>query len=183
MKKIFKIIVFLICILVSNVLLFSQNYKNDTLLYSKGTTILNGDTINKFCINGNKDGFWLEYKENDNYVYMSITGEDHGEWELIDLKNETYYPSDYIIIGFGHYSNGKKIGLWKRFYFSGNVSAEINYKNDRIIGTCNLYYESGQIMIVASIVGEVVIVKRYGKDKVLLNVTKCTYKEFKNILE
>lgn len=43
------------------------------------------------------------------------------------------------------FKNGKREGLFKRYYLSGALLAEANYKNDKLEGLTKIYYESGKL--------------------------------------
>jgi antitoxin component YwqK of YwqJK toxin-antitoxin module len=45
----------------------------------------------------------------------------------------------------GHYINGAKEGLWKRYYPSGSLRNEITYRNGTPYGPYSVYYPNGQV--------------------------------------
>lgn len=45
----------------------------------------------------------------------------------------------------GEYENGRKVGVWKVYYPSGDLKSEITYENGRPKGPYTTYYKNGQI--------------------------------------
>jgi antitoxin component YwqK of YwqJK toxin-antitoxin module len=45
----------------------------------------------------------------------------------------------------GEYRDGKKIGLWKKYWPSNKIKAEITYLNNRPQGAYSIYYKNGQL--------------------------------------
>jgi len=80
--------------------------------------IYQGNTINE-TIEGKKEGPWV--------IFASMRN-------LPDYKSEDKYEE-------GSYKSNRKVGLWKRYFASGNTQSEINYVNGRAKGTFSTYYD------------------------------------------
>lgn len=80
--------------------------------------IYQGNTINE-TIEGKKEGAWVIFANMRN---------------LPDYKPEDKYEE-------GSYKSNRKLGLWKRYFASGNTLSEINYVNGRAKGTFSTYYD------------------------------------------
>ncbi len=78
--------------------------------------ILNGDTINRIDNNNLKQGLWISFNED--------TGKKIDE---------------------GIYKNGKKSGIWKKYYKSGTIKSEITYLNNIPTGYAKFYYANGNV--------------------------------------
>jgi antitoxin component YwqK of YwqJK toxin-antitoxin module len=84
--------------------------------------IQDGDTINK-VVNGRRAGQW----------YIKAAPNHKEGYKTGDLVEE------------GTYVNGRKSGLWKKYYPNGRLESEINYENSRPTGPYTLYYENGKV--------------------------------------
>lgn len=84
--------------------------------------ILDGDTVNK-VVNGRRVGQW----------YIKA-GPNH---------NEGYKTGS--LVEEGVYVNGRKTGLWKKYYPGGSLKSKINYVNSRPTGPYTLYYKNGKV--------------------------------------
>ena len=80
--------------------------------------IYQGNTINE-TIEGKKEGPWV--------IFASMRN-------LPDYKPEDKYEE-------GSYKSNRKVGLWKRYFASGNTQSEITYVNGRAKGTFSTYYD------------------------------------------
>lgn len=68
-----------------------------------------------------------------------------GKWVITgEMRKDTSYSASSIIEE-GKYENGRKVGLWIRYYPNGNVQSKINYINGRPKGLYELYYDNGQV--------------------------------------
>ncbi|MFT7611124.1 MAG: antitoxin component YwqK of YwqJK toxin-antitoxin module [Parvicellaceae bacterium] len=74
------------------------------------------------------------------------TGKKIGTWVFYAKdKNTPGFPPEAVVEA-GDYTIGRKSGVWKKFYPSGNVKSEINFKNGRISGEFTTYHDkSGAI--------------------------------------
>lgn len=117
----------------------------------------NGGEINQKDENGRKTGVWVVYAKEKNLPI--------------------YRPDD--IYETGEYINGRKEGVWKRFYPSGNLLSEITMVNGRPSGEFTTYHDkegavsekgamNGRMMkgphIMINEDGVVTIEKNYGED-------------------
>ena len=80
--------------------------------------VYQGATINE-TIDGKKEGPWV--------IFASMRN-------LTDYKPEDKYEE-------GKYKTNRKVGLWKRYFASGNTQSEVNYVNGRAKGTFRTYYD------------------------------------------
>ena len=80
--------------------------------------VYQGATINE-TIDGKKEGPWV--------IFASMRN-------LTDYKPEDKYEE-------GNYKTNRKVGLWKRYFASGNTQSEVNYVNGRAKGTFRTYYD------------------------------------------
>jgi antitoxin component YwqK of YwqJK toxin-antitoxin module len=68
-----------------------------------------------------------------------------GQWVITgEMRKDTAYAASDVIEE-GEYENGRKVGLWIRYYPNGNVQSKINYVNGRPKGMYELYYDNGQV--------------------------------------
>lgn len=68
-----------------------------------------------------------------------------GKWVITgEMRKDTAYAASDVIEE-GEYENGRKIGLWVRYYPNGNIQSKINYVNGRPKGMYELYYDNGQV--------------------------------------
>jgi antitoxin component YwqK of YwqJK toxin-antitoxin module len=85
--------------------------------------IVDGDTINKIDANRKRQGNWIvSARASVNFGY------ENGE-----------------LLEKGQYINGRKEGVWKKYFPGGKVKSEIFYKGSRPKGAYTLYYENGNI--------------------------------------
>lgn len=75
------------------------------------------DTLNRTDANGLKQGYWIIYYPNNPN----------------QIKTE------------GKYVDGKKQGVWKTFFPSGQLKQEITYVDNRPNGYVRIYYENGNL--------------------------------------
>jgi len=84
--------------------------------------LLNGDTINKI-VNGKRVGKWL----------IKAGPNRNADYKTGSLVEE------------GKYVNGRKEGLWKKYYPNGKLKSEITYISSRPKGPYTLYYKNGKV--------------------------------------
>jgi antitoxin component YwqK of YwqJK toxin-antitoxin module len=83
-------------------------------------------------------GVHAQNKRND-------AGQRHGKW--------TYYGKDYpkrhipkdLKVEEGYYVNGRKEGIWTKFFSNGQAQLKGTYRNNRPEGDYTRYYSNGQI--------------------------------------
>jgi len=72
-------------------------------------------------------------------------GRKTGYWQVKgNMQDKPGYAPDAIFEE-GSYANGKKQGLWKRYYPNGKLKSEINYSNDKPSGPYKTFYENGNL--------------------------------------
>ena len=69
-----------------------------------------------------------------NLVYQGVTVNEtiDGKKEALGSFSQACEPSDYKPedkYEEGSYKTNRKVGLWKRYYASGNTQSEVNYVN------------------------------------------------------
>jgi len=80
------------------------------------------DSVNQLDAKGNRQGFW------------TITG---------TIARDVKYPGNGRVEE-GSYIDGRKVGVWKRFWPSGKLRSEINYSSGLPSGNYTLFYENGK---------------------------------------
>jgi len=72
-------------------------------------------------------------------------GRKTGPWVIkgADSPKPGYAPSAKVEEG--SYENGRKVGIWKTYYPSGQIKSEITHVSGRPKGPYKTYYENGQI--------------------------------------
>lgn len=80
------------------------------------------DSVNQLDAKGNRQGFW------------TITG---------NIARDVKYPGSGRVEE-GNYADGRKVGVWKKFWPSGKIRSEIKYHLGRPAGAYTLYYENGK---------------------------------------
>jgi len=83
---------------------------------------LAADSVNQLDNKGNRQGFW------------TVTG---------NIARDVRYPGNGRVEE-GNYIDGRKVGVWKRFWPSGKLRSEINYTSGLPSGAYTLYYENGK---------------------------------------
>jgi antitoxin component YwqK of YwqJK toxin-antitoxin module len=76
---------------------------------------------------------------------IDANGQRQGYWIIKGYMIEASAYSANATVEEGHYINGNKEGLWKRYYPSGQVRNEITYRGDLPHGPYIIYYPNGQI--------------------------------------
>ena len=100
-------------------------------------------------------------------INETIDGKKEGPWVIFaKMRNlKGYKPDDKYEEG--DYKANRKIGLWKRYYASGNLKSEITYLNGRANGGFTTYYdEAGKVEEVGNQSGRVLTgdFERYHKN-------------------
>ena len=85
--------------------------------------LLNGDTINRLDTANMKQGRWMVYNK---------------------TKKLPDYTDDQLVEE-GNYVDGKKEGVWKKYWNNGKLASEITYKNNLQNGYAKIYYKNGNI--------------------------------------
>lgn len=68
-----------------------------------------------------------------------------GSWIITgQMRKDTSFAASAIIEQ-GKYKDGRKIGVWMRYYPNGNIQSKIFYVNGRPKGMYELYYDNGQV--------------------------------------
>ena len=119
-------------------------------IVSAQSLVYQGVTVNE-TIDGKKEGPWV--------IFASMRN-------LPDYKPEDKYEE-------GSYKTNRKVGLWKRYYASGNTQSEVNYVNGRAKGNFKTYYdEPGVIEEIGTQRGKTLTgsFKRYHKNGQLAQV-------------
>lgn len=75
---------------------------------------------------------------------LDATGRKQGWWRITAPKEDKPGYSDGQLIEEGRYNNGKRTGLWKRFWPNGKLMSEINYRMGRPVGPYTTYYPDGK---------------------------------------
>lgn len=71
-------------------------------------------------------------------------GRKQGLWRIVAPKEDKPGYTDGQVIEEGTYSNGKRSGLWRRYWPNGKVMSEITYQMGRPRGEYKIYYPSGK---------------------------------------
>ena len=80
------------------------------------------DSVNR-TIEGKKEGYWIIYGK---------------------MRNLEEYQDDEVIEE-GKYKNGRKEGVWRKYYPGGQIKSEITYINGRATGPFQVFYRNGQL--------------------------------------
>jgi len=107
-----------ICLLLFSLLFLSEGLLAQTQDYD----LQDGDTINKI-VNGRRVGQW----------FIKAGPNHHEGYRTGNLVEK------------GNYENGRKQGLWKKYYPNGRLKSEITYVNSRPKGPYTLYYDNGKV--------------------------------------
>lgn len=76
---------------------------------------------------------------------IDANGQRQGYWIIKGYMIEDAGFGANATVEEGHYLNGNKEGLWKRYYPSGSLRNEITYRGDSPYGAYTIYYPNGQI--------------------------------------
>lgn len=118
----------------------SRFQKNGSVSYTT-TYHPNGQvsSTGKF-IDKQRDSIWVYYNDAGKKISTESfkNGVPNGKWEKFDSKTET-------LLDERNFLNGKKHGLWKTFYTTGQLRYEMVYKEDVADGSYKCYYIDGKI--------------------------------------
>ncbi|UMB54428.1 toxin-antitoxin system YwqK family antitoxin [Lutibacter sp. A64] len=124
------------------------------------------EKINKFDLNGKRDGIWKKYYPNNNIRYQGTfkAGKEVGVFKYYDITNATqptiiktfkpnsslatvnFYTVKGILKSTGTMDGKKRIGTWLYYYPNGKtLMIEENYKNNELEGSYKSYYRTGKI--------------------------------------
>lgn len=71
-------------------------------------------------------------------------GRRQGYWQLVAPQSGKPGYVDGQVVEEGAYANGKRAGVWKRYWPSGKLMSEITYRSGRPKGPYTIYYPTGQ---------------------------------------
>jgi hypothetical protein len=95
--------------------------------WNNSQPMVDGVRINQYDYEGNKEGYWEEYRSNGNlWVKGSyVNGKEDGYWEV-------YYDNGRLMSK-GNYKDGDREGYWEYYYDNGNFYFTGNYKNGNLV--------------------------------------------------
>ncbi len=73
------------------------------------------------------------------------SGRKQGYWVIKGFMSNEADFSPNAIVEEGSYTDDRKEGIWKRYFYNGNMRSEITYNADRPNGSYTVYYENGQV--------------------------------------
>lgn len=122
--------------------LFSEAYFYDNSKYSSVKMYNTAERVigrGRYC-DQNKDSIWIFYLDNG----MQIAQEEYNNGILHGISKTFYYPSGNLheIIP---YKDGKKHGLYEKYYSDGRIRMRATYCDGLMCDTMKLYYPSGRI--------------------------------------
>ena len=124
------------------------------------------EDINKFDLNGKREGVWKKYYSNNNIRYEGTfkAGKEIGVFKYYDITNSThptiiktfeqnsnlaavnFYSIKGVIESSGKMDGKNRIGTWLYYYPDGKtLMIEENYKNGVLDGIYKSYYKTGKI--------------------------------------
>lgn len=72
-------------------------------------------------------------------------GLKQGRWTITAAeKNASGYPPEQIIEE-GYYVDGRKDGIWKKYYSGGKLEHQLTFKNNKLHGKAIFYYKNGKV--------------------------------------
>jgi antitoxin component YwqK of YwqJK toxin-antitoxin module len=125
----------------------------------------NDTTINFIDINGNKQGKWIKYYDNEQVRYTGFFIDDkpqgtfkhyhpNGELKAIqdfeengDIRTELFWDNGNIAAKGKFNSERKKNGLWHYYYESGELHKTLYYLNGIKDGKEITYYKNGEMVL------------------------------------
>ncbi len=114
---------------------YSKNGVMESEIYSpEGKLIAKGKYINK-----KKQDKWEYYSEEDGSIILE---ENYNNGYLVG-KTLAYLSGTQFVIEETEYVNGKKNGLYSRYYDNGVPMVEAYYVNDKLNGSYIQYYPNG----------------------------------------
>lgn len=82
---------------------------------------------------------------NETFNQLDTNNLKQGYWKVTaEMRQDTSYPPDNTIEE-GEYNNGRKVGLWVRYYPNGTKQSEISYINGRPKGEYKTFYNNGKV--------------------------------------
>lgn len=124
------------------------------------------EKINKFDLNGKRQGVWKKQYSNNNIRYQGTfkDGKEIGVFKYYDITDSThptiiktfkpnssiasvkFYTVKGVIESTGKMDGKNRIGTWFYYYPDGKtLMIEENYKNGLLDGTYKSYYKTGKI--------------------------------------
>lgn len=83
--------------------------------------------------------------QNGDSINQVIANKREGKWVIYGKDQRNTRFKDDQIVESGSYKNGRKEGLWTKYYPNGSKQSEIIYKSGRPDGKFKLYYENGNV--------------------------------------
>ena len=112
--------------------------------------------------NPKQKGSKSEEPENDSILTQKTYHSSGGIWKesrakkiivdgkekyILDGENKEYYKTPKgALSSIAIYKDGKRNGLFQKFYTNGKLYYEVNYENGKMNGTKKVYYEDGTLM-------------------------------------
>jgi hypothetical protein len=95
--------------------------------WNKDQPIVDGVRINQYDMDGKKQGYWEEYRDNGKLDSKGsyINDEKDGYWEYYDIFGKLESK--------GNYNNGYQDGIWEFYYSNGNLMSKELYDDDELI--------------------------------------------------
>ncbi len=115
----------------------------DTIAVYADYVIYRDDTLNRFDINGKKNGIWLTYRTDS---VREIRLVSHHSTPVYTSPNRPVYKA----IGKGQYINGQRQGKWT---FGSDdfkeIDIEVTYKDNKIVSPILFYTTDNQLWLKA----------------------------------
>src|SRR5690606_23707813 len=81
----------------------------------------------------------------DTLDQVDSQGRKQGWWRVVAPNTDrTGYP-DGALVEEGRYQNGRRVGVWRRYWPNGQPMSEITYQMGRPRGPYVTYYRNGQV--------------------------------------
>lgn len=90
-------------------------------------------------VDGELDGEYFEYDENENIITKGVF--------LEGLEEEEWFYKHGNITEIGKYFEGKRTGYWKTIYENEKTATEANYDQDLLNGKYVSYWENGNVRL------------------------------------
>ena len=100
--------------------------------------------VNQFDSIGNKTGVWVEFK-----IYPTKSKAIHSSPRSLKTSQMAYYDTlinNHILMKqSGVYENGFRSGVWKEFFYNGNLRIVTNYSMGKLTGDFQLFHFNSNI--------------------------------------
>lgn len=87
----------------------------------------------------------FEINNQDTVNFIDVNNLKQGYWRFLGFMKKLPGYKDDQVIEEGKFADSRKVGLWKKYFPSGNIDSKVTYQNGRPNGYYVNYYDNGKI--------------------------------------